>query len=65
MAIRAYGCTTIVNAVCLQFELAGHGLYTDIRCSRGGMWLCEAALKRPEHSTFRQRWMDQAPKELS
>lgn len=46
MAKRTFGCTSIVNAVSLQFELAGHGLFTDLKRSKGGQWLCEHAVKR-------------------
>jgi hypothetical protein len=51
VAKRTYGCSTIINAVNLQFELAGHGLYTDLKRSPGGMWLAEHAIKRPEVKT--------------
>jgi hypothetical protein len=64
MAKRTYGCTSVVNAVCLQFELAGPGLFTSIHRSKSGMWLCEAAIKRPELSSFKRQWLEQAPKGL-
>jgi len=47
MAKRTYGCSTIINAVNLQFELAGHGLYTNLKRAPGGMWLAEHTIKRP------------------
>lgn len=46
MAKRTFGCSSIINAVNLQFELAGHNLYTDIKRAKGGLWLCEHAIKR-------------------
>lgn len=46
--IRGYGCSSIINALCLQFELAGHGLKTGIKRSMGGQWVVEAKIERPE-----------------
>lgn len=64
MAKRTYGCSSVVNAVCLQYELAGHGMFTDLKRSRGGLWLVEHAIKRITKPTFIERWLEQAPKEL-
>lgn len=46
--VRGYGCSTIVKAVVLQFELAGHGLGTRLVRSSGGQWVVEARIVRPE-----------------
>lgn len=42
--IRGYGCSSVVNAIVLQFDLAGHGLKTKILRAKGGMWVVEATL---------------------
>jgi hypothetical protein len=62
---HSYGCSSVVNAVMLQYELAGHGLYTDIRRSSGGMYVCNHAIKRVAKPSFMERWLEQAPKQLS
>lgn len=65
-----YGCSSVVNAVCLQFELAGHGLYTNIQRSKGGTYVCSHAIKRVGGSasglkpTFMERWLEQVPQGL-
>lgn len=60
----SYGCSSIVNAVLLQYELAGHGLYTDVRRSSGGMYVCNHAIKRVTKPTFMERWLEQAPQTI-
>ena len=67
MPRQRFGCTSVVAAVNLQFELAGHGLYTDLRRSKGGVWLCDLVVKRPEVRTmtpFKSQWMKQIPRGL-
>lgn len=64
MAKQTYGCTSIINAVCLQFELAGHGLYTSVKRSGKG-YVCCHAIKRVTKPTFMEQWLAQAPKQLA
>lgn len=42
--VRGYGCSSVVNAIVLQYDLAGHGLTTKILRAKGGMWVVEATL---------------------
>lgn len=62
---HSYGCSSVINAVCLQFELAGHGLYTDIQRAKGGRYLCNHTIKRASKPSFMERWLEQAPKDLT
>lgn len=55
---RGYGCSSIINALCLQFELAGHGLKTGIKRSMGGQWVVEAKIDRPEQTSVKRSWRD-------
>lgn len=65
MAKRTFGCSSIINAVNLQFELAGHGVYTDLKRNDGAtMWLCEHAIKRDHRTALMKSWMEQAPESL-
>lgn len=50
--VRGYGCSSVVKAVVLQFELAGHGLQTDIKRSSGGQWVVEAQVKNPQEFRY-------------
>lgn len=61
---HSYGCSSVVNAVCLQFELASHGLYTNIQRSKGGTYVCSHAIKRVSKPTFMERWLEQVPQGL-
>jgi hypothetical protein len=61
---HSYGCSSVINAVLLQYELAGHGLFTNILRSKGGMYVCNHAIKRATKPSFMERWLEQAPKEL-
>lgn len=77
MAKRTFGCSSIINAVNLQFYLAGHGVYTDLKRAQGGLWLCEHAILRPvvpdtvtvglpnAQTPFKRQWDAQAPRSLS
>jgi hypothetical protein len=60
-----YACSSVINAVCLQYQLAGHGLYTSIQRSTGGKYVCTHAIKRVTKPTFMERWLEQAPKGLT
>lgn len=60
----SYGCKSVVNAICLQFELAGHDLYTDVTRSKGGMYVCTHTIKRATKPSFMEQWAQQTPKEL-
>lgn len=62
---HSYGCSSIVNAVLLQFELADHGLYTRIERSSGGTYVCCHAIKRVTKPTFKEQWLAQTPKQLT
>lgn len=61
---HSYGCSSVINAVLLQYELAGHGLFTDIHVAKGGMYVCNHAIKRATKPSFMERWLEQSPKEL-
>lgn len=61
---HSYGCSSVINAVLLQYELAGHGLFTSIHRAKGGMYVCNHNIKRVTKPSFMERWLDQAPKEL-
>lgn len=41
----AYGCSDIIKAINLQFELAGHGIYTDVVRSLHG-YACKVVKPR-------------------
>lgn len=62
MPKQRFGCTSVIAAVNLQFELAGHGLYTDVKRS-GKQWVCDHVVKRPENTVtpFRKQWNAQTP----
>ena len=67
MSKQRYGCSSVVAAVNLQFELAGHGLDTNI-IHDGKRWVCERAIHRVSPDTvtpFRRQWAQQAPQSLS
>lgn len=42
---KRYGCRSILSALCLQFQLAGHGLRCSLRRTEKGQWVVEAKVR--------------------
>ena len=43
--VKNYGCASVITALCLQFELAAHGLRCALRRTEKGQWVVEAQVR--------------------